>query len=112
MLSNIKVRVVNYGRELLWMAEFLSGTNFRGRPNPRNLVPTKKQFSVSIMKENAITTNFDPHECVIFAKSTKIGTHENKVIHSMNNSASTFTVQPGYVNSMLTLYSNFTFCRT
>ena len=29
------------------------------------------------MKKNAMATNFEPHECVIFAESTKIGTHEN-----------------------------------
>ena len=28
-----------------------------------------------------MATNFEPHECVIFAQSTKIGTHENKAIH-------------------------------
>ena len=27
--------------------------------------------------------NFEPNECVNFIQSTKIGTHENKVIHSM-----------------------------
>ena len=26
-------------------------------------------------------TNSEPHECVIFVKSTKIGTHENKAVH-------------------------------
>ena len=26
--------------------------------------------------------NFEPRKCVIFAKSTKIGSHENKAIHS------------------------------
>ena len=35
------------------------------------------------MKENTMAKNFEPHECVIFVKSTKIGTHENKGIHSM-----------------------------
>ena len=30
-----------------------------------------------------MTTNFEPHECVIFVKSSKIGTHENKGIHSI-----------------------------
>ena len=35
------------------------------------------------MKENTLATNFEPHECVIFVQSTKIGTHENKAIHSM-----------------------------
>ena len=34
------------------------------------------------MKLNAMTTNFDPHECVIFVQSTKIGTNDNKTIHS------------------------------
>ena len=29
-----------------------------------------------------MTTNFEPHEYVIFAQTTKIGTHENKAIHS------------------------------
>ena len=29
-----------------------------------------------------MTTNFEPDECVIFAQSMKIGTHENKSIHS------------------------------
>ena len=28
-------------------------------------------------------TNFEPHECVIFYQSTKIGTQENEAIHSM-----------------------------
>ena len=27
--------------------------------------------------------SFEPHKCVIFAESTKIGTHENKAIHGM-----------------------------
>ena len=27
--------------------------------------------------------NFEPHECVIFVQSTKIGTHEYKGIHSI-----------------------------
>ena len=34
------------------------------------------------MEENPKATNFEPHECVIFVQSTKIGTHENKAIHS------------------------------
>ena len=32
-----------------------------------------------------MATNFEPHECVIFVQSTKIGTHENKAIHSSFN---------------------------
>ena len=62
---------------ILWMARFSWGTSFRGGSDPRNLVPTKKRFSVLIMEENACATNFEPHECVIFAQSTKIDTHEN-----------------------------------
>ena len=34
------------------------------------------------MKENTMATNFEPHECVIFVQSPKIGTHKNKAIHS------------------------------
>ena len=34
------------------------------------------------MKENTIAKNLEPHECVIFVQSTKIGTQENKAIHS------------------------------
>ena len=29
-----------------------------------------------------MATNFEPHKCIIFVKSTKIGTYENKAIHS------------------------------
>ena len=29
-----------------------------------------------------MATNFEPHERVIFVESMKIGTHENKAIHS------------------------------
>ena len=34
------------------------------------------------MKENIKGTNFDPNEYIISGQSTKIGTHENKAIHS------------------------------
>ena len=34
------------------------------------------------MKENTIATNLEPHKCVIFVQSMKIGTHENKATHS------------------------------
>ena len=30
-----------------------------------------------------MATDFEPQECVIFVQSTKIGTHENKAIHSI-----------------------------
>ena len=36
-----------------------------------------------------MASNFEPHECVIFVQSTKIGTHKNKAIYSIaaqNNS--------------------------
>ena len=29
--------------------------------------------------------NFEPHECVIFVQSTKIGAHENKSIYNFNH---------------------------
>ena len=29
-----------------------------------------------------MATNFEPRESIIFVQSTKIGTHENKAIHS------------------------------
>ena len=35
------------------------------------------------MKENTMAMNFEPQECVIFVQSTKIGTHDNKAIHSI-----------------------------
>ena len=37
-----------------------------------------------MIKENTITTYFEPYECVIFLKSTKIGNHENKAVHSIS----------------------------
>ena len=55
---------------------------FRGGPKPRIPVATKLQFSVWIMKENIMATNFEPNECVILVQSMKIGTHKNKAIHS------------------------------
>ena len=30
-----------------------------------------------------MATNFEHHECAIFAQSMKIGTNENKAIHSI-----------------------------
>ena len=70
------------------MAWFSWGTNFRGFhgwSDRQNLVPTKKLFSVWIMKENDIVmaTNFEPNEWVIFAQSTKFSTHQNKANHSI-----------------------------
>ena len=35
------------------------------------------------MKENTVAMNFKPQKCVIFFQPTKIGTHENKAIHSI-----------------------------
>ena len=31
-----------------------------------------------------MATNFKPDECLNFVQSTKIGTHENKAIHSIS----------------------------
>ena len=36
-----------------------------------------------------MSTNFEPNEYFIFGQSTKIGTHENKAIHSMLHLANT-----------------------
>ena len=36
------------------------------------------------MKENIIATKFDPIEYAISTQSMKIGTHENKAIHSIS----------------------------
>ena len=36
-------------------------------------------------KKNSMATNFEPHECMMFAQSTKIGTLENKAIHSISS---------------------------
>ena len=42
-----------------------------------------------------MATNLNPHECVIFVQSTKIGTHENKAIHSVELKFKlTFTFDP------------------
>ena len=30
-----------------------------------------------------MTTNFEPHECVNYVQTTKIGTHENKANYSI-----------------------------
>ena len=30
-----------------------------------------------------MATNLEPNECAIFGQTTKIGTHENKAIHSI-----------------------------
>ena len=71
---------------ILVMAKFLCGTNLCGvreGSNPWILVPTKLGLSVWIIKENAAATKFEPHECVIFFQSMKIGTYENKAIHSI-----------------------------
>ena len=41
------------------------------------------RFNVWNMKENIMATNFEPHECVTFVQSTKIGIYEYKAIHSI-----------------------------
>ena len=68
------------------MSKFSWGTHFRGvqggydQQNPT----TYENAIISIYyEENAIATNFEPHECVMFAQSTKNGTHKIKVINSI-----------------------------
>ena len=68
------------------------------------------------MKENTIATNSEPHECVIFANSTKIRTYENKTIHSIHGITmiqSKLRVLIGnivQVTSYLIPYSYFDYC--
>ena len=67
------------------MSSFSWGTTFRGfrgGSDPRILVTTKQTFSGRLIKEITMATKFEPYECVIFVQSTKIGTHEDKGIHS------------------------------
>ena len=40
-------------------------------------------FCMNYEGKYTMATNFEPNECVIYVQSTKIGTHENKAIHSM-----------------------------
>ena len=35
------------------------------------------------MKENAMASNFELNQCVVQAQYMRIGTHENKAIHSI-----------------------------
>ena len=39
-----------------------------------------------------MATNFEPHECVIFVQSTKIGTQENKAIHGISHEANAIKI--------------------
>ena len=61
---------------------FRGCNNFCGFCGSANSSTLEIAISVWIMKENTMATNFEPHEWVIFVQSTKIGTHENKGIHS------------------------------
>ena len=63
---------------ILWTV--VTNYQFSWSVQSRIPVPTNRRFSVWIMKENTIATNFEPHDCAIFVQSTKIGTHENKAI--------------------------------
>ena len=35
------------------------------------------------MKEDTLSTNFEPQDYIIFAQATTVGTHENKAIHNI-----------------------------
>ena len=62
-----------------------------------------------------MATNFEPHECVIFVQSTKIGTHENKAIHSKlchSMHLGVFLVKVSITFSILTVLSWCIICRT
>ena len=47
---------------------------------------------------NIMATNFESHECIIFLQSAKIGSHENKAIHSniWNPLFLISTMRPGF----------------
>ena len=49
-----------------------------------------------------MATNFEPHECVIFVQSTKIGTHENKATHSIHYNGAYIT----YIMSLKLYFVN------
>ena len=64
-------------------------------------------------KGNTMATKFEPQECVIFVQSTKIGTHENKAIHSMHFLYfNAFIVDTPFCIFMLYLYAFFQFLCT
>ena len=58
------------------------GTTFRDF-RQRIQVPFEHQDSVFWMKENVLTTTFEPNEHPIFIQSSKICDNENKAIHSI-----------------------------
>ena len=65
------------------------------------------------MKENTLATNFEPHECIIFVQSTKIGTHENKAIHStIQNIEITYSCHLNQCNNFLIFMSEGPLCHT
>ena len=61
----------------------LQFSGFFGGSDPRNLIPTEKRIFCINYEEKYFDHDFEHHECVMFAQTTKIGTHENKAIHSM-----------------------------
>ena len=52
-----------------------------------------------------MATNFEPHECVIFVQSTKIGTHENKAIDSIFEWPDIYIVPIMTIGEMLLIVS-------
>ena len=70
------------GYQFSWFSWWVRSTN------------STHEEAIFCMKENALATNLEPHECVIFAQSTKIGTHENKAIHSITKSAKPYNTFP------------------
>ena len=52
-----------------------------------------------------MATNFEPHKCPIFAQSTKIGTHQNKAIHSICRGQRCSNGQTFYPEKLLHIYA-------
>ena len=94
---------------MAWFSWGINFRGFRGGPDPRIPVPTKKEFVVWIVKENTVATNFEPHEYVIFAYSTKIRTQENKAIHSTDASSKYQKDADNYINAQALKRNNIDF---
>ena len=47
-----------------------------------------------------MTTNFEPHEYVIFVQSTKIGTYENKTTNNIQDIKILKTILKIWINEM------------
>ena len=62
------------GLPILWFSCSVISTNYS---------TNEKAIFCMINKENITATNFDPDEYAISVQSTKIGTHNNRAMHSI-----------------------------